>query len=282
MKMLCRKTASFFILVFLTIVSSIVQANPPFCADIFTNGLQTHTSDGTINFNYQAQLITSPDKQLETTHLKASPWSNKKSCGLTDCTATGGSSHQLYAPEPKTTNSTIEVNAHYPRLILGETGNQFKKITVERQLGVEFLPGHDEYIIDRIDMKYRSYLRLAAGNYWIRSLNLDVQNTIEIVGEGRVNLFVIDPLFIPLHNRINVAGGDASRFSIHAYSDITFYVDSKVYGFIYSDQQATLHYRSTITGGISASNIELLSDSQVIFDSAAARALDFGNLCRSI
>lgn len=259
------------------------HASPPFCADIFQNGLQTTSSGEFINLGYNTQLKDGSTSQLHARTVQTSPWSVIKSCGEQHCTANGGHGQRLYGAPGKTTtaNRTATVAPH-TKQTLGETANEFRNITVQEWATGEFSDVHNEYIIDTLEMSYKSRLRLPAGNYWVKNLKLEVDGKIDVLGAGTVNLFVIDSLNLPLNFLINDSSKNAAKFGIYAYNDVNFYVSSKTYAFIHAERKVTLHYKSALAGGIIARDIELQTESQVRYDADAARGLSFGSMCVSM
>lgn len=289
MKMRCRffyqqKSILFSIgMFYLACLTSTAQANPPWCADIFQEGLQSHTSGGYIKFNYNTRLLDSPKPALKAQSVITSPWSINKSCGDQDCTAAGGHGPRLYGPVAKTTDaSLVALVPPHTKYTIGATANKFRSVTIQEWATGEFSGNHHEYVIDTLEMSYKSRLRLPAGNYWIKTLKLEVEGKIDVLGEGSVNLFVIDALTLPLDFRINESSMDPAKFAIYTYSDMTFYVGSRTYAFAHIENQAKVHHKAAVVGGIIARDIELLSESHVRYEPQAVQALDFGSLCRSL
>lgn len=279
-------TRHFFNLIVLMVASLFAfpaQANPPYCADIFSNGLLAHRSDGFVRFNYNSQLIDPSSTALTAPGVLTSPWAINKSCGAGHCTATGGTAQRLYGPIPRTTTATN--SDHVPRhtkKTLGGNTNQFKEISVYEWGTGEFSSNYPEYLIETLRMSYKSTLRLPAGTYWIKTLQLEVDGKIDVLGEGTVNVFVTDDVMLPLNFRINEASKNPAKIGIYAYGNVNFYVGSKTYAFVHAEQWAVLHHKASVVGGVNASVVDLLTESQVRYDPVAAQALGIGSLCRPL
>jgi hypothetical protein len=282
---LISKVSKFFsfsaLLTFFTF--SFAQAVPPACQDIFQNGLQSNRGDGYIRFNYNSRLINPSSDTLLSTSVLTDAWSAIKSCGENHCSASGSPGPRLYADPIKTTISTntAVVPAHIKQT-LGQAANEFSSVRIDEWGTAEFSTAHNEYIIDTLEMSYKSTLRLPAGTYWIKTLKLEVDGKIDVLGEGTVTIFVASPLTLPLNFRVNDGSKNPAKFAIYSYSELIFYVGSKTYAFTQVEDSVTMHYNAAIVGGVIARNLELLAHSQVKYDALAVQKLNFADLCRSL
>ena len=270
--------------VFLTcLVFSSAQAATPACQDIFQNGLQSTRGDGFIRFNYDSQLINPSSTSLLSPYVATNLWSSIKSCGDSHCNQSGISGPRLYANPLKTTlSSNIAVVPAHVKKTLGQTSNEFSSVRIAEWATAEFSTAYKEYIIDTLELSHKSTLRLPAGSYWIKTLKLEVDGKIDVIGEGTVTLFVESPLTLPLNFRVNDGSKNPAKFAIYSYSDLIFYVGSKTYAFSHVENSATLHYNASVVGGVIARNLELLAQSQVKYDALAAQELNFKDLCKSL
>ena len=272
---------------FLTLLTFLIfssaHAVPPACQDIFQNGLQSNRGDGYVRFNYNSRLINPSSDTLLTPYVGINDWSAIKSCGENHCSESGSAGPRLYAGSLKTTTSTnsMVVPPHIKQT-LGQAANEFSSVRIDEWGTAEFSTAHNEYIIDTLEMSHKSTLRLPAGTYWIKTLKLEVDGRIDVLGEGTVTLFVQSPLTIPLNFRVNEGSKNPAKFAIYAYSDLIFYVGSKTYAFAHVEDWATLHYTAAVAGGVIARNLELLAQSQVRYDALAVQELNFGDLCKSL
>ncbi len=265
------------------LIFSSAQAATPACQDIFQNGLQSSRGDGFIRFNYDSQLINPSSNTLLATYVATNVWSSVKSCGETHCTQSGTAGPRLYANPLKTTSSanSAVVPAHAKKT-LGQASNEFSSVRIAEWATAEFSTAHNEYIIDTLELSHKSTLRLPAGSYWIKTLKLEVDGKIDVLGEGTVTLFVESPLTLPLNFRINEGSKNPAKFAIYSYSDLIFYVGSKTYAFTHVENSATLNYTASVVGGVIARNLELLAQSQVRYDALAVKELNFKDLCKSL
>jgi hypothetical protein len=110
---------------------------------------------------------------------------------------------------------------------------------------------------------------------------MEVESKIEVIGEGTVNLFVQNHLDIPFKAHVNANTKDPSRLAIYTESSSQYHVLSKIYGFIVTDNELILSHGAKIFGGVAAQYIHLESESEIVFDSAAATKIYLADLCRS-
>ncbi|MES2825709.1 MAG: hypothetical protein V4732_19060 [Pseudomonadota bacterium] len=262
---------------------SSAQAVPPACQDIFQNGLQSNREDGYIRFNYNSRLINPSSGTLLSTYVGTDAWSAIKSCGENHCSASGSAGPRLYADPLKTTTSTnTAVVPPHNKKALGQAANEFSSVRIDEWGTGEFSTAHNEYIIDTLEMSHKSTLRLPAGTYWIKTLKLEVDGKIDVLGEGTVTIFVGSPLTFPLNFRVNDGSKNPAKFAIYSYNELIFYVGSKTYAFAQVEDLVTVHYNAAIVGGVIARNLELLTQSQVRYDALAVQKLNFADLCRSL
>lgn len=267
----------------LLVVFPIAHAAPPVCEDIFQNGLQSNRGDGYVRFHYNSQLINPSSNNLLSPYVEANTWSATKSCGDIHCSGSGGEGPRLYAGPLKTTTSVNSaVVPPHVKQTLGQATNEFSSVRIDEWATAEFSTTHNEYIIDTLAMSHKSTLRLPAGTYWIKTLKLEVDGKIDVLGEGTVTIFVESPLTLPLNFRVNDSSKNPAKFAIYAYSDLIFYVGSKTYAFTHVEDWATVHYNASVVGGIIGRNVELLAQSRVKYDASAVQKLNFANLCRSL
>jgi hypothetical protein len=262
---------------------SSAHAVPPACQDIFQNGLQSNRGDGSVLFNYNSRLINPSSNSLLAPYVATNAWSSIKSCGESHCSESGSYGPRLYAGPLKTSASTnIAIVPPHIKQTLGQATNEFSSVRIDEWGTAEFSMAHSEYIIDTLEMSHKSTLRLPAGTYWIKTLKLEVDGKIDVLGEGTVTLFVQSPLTLPLNFRVNEGSKNPAKVAIYAYSNLIFYVGSKTYAFAHVEDLATVHYTAAVVGGVIARNLDLLAQSQVRYDALAVQELNFGDLCRSL
>jgi hypothetical protein len=263
--------------------SSLAVADLPFCSDIFQNGIQAHGVDNFIRFNYNAQLVNGSSSQLNTRIIQTNKWSTKKSCGLDVCTATGTSVDGLVTNELLTSSANEIIIPSNKRVTIGANNQrEYGKIVLSDRSVATFVPQTQPYVITTLEVGYKSKLRLPAGEYHVLRLILEAEGKIDVIGEGQVTLYVSDSMWVPYNFRINGNTKNPAKMAIYTFSDSNYYSGSKTYAFVRTEGEVILDYRSTIVGGVLGKFINLETDSQVVYDPAAAKEIKFDNLCRTL
>lgn len=278
-----KKIFAYTILLTFFHLPSLALAALPYCSDFFPNGLQNHSLhwDNYMRFPYNASLQNASQSVLNTPTVMINQWSLQKSCGDAHCTAAGSAIPGLTPPEFLTTSSaaTFAVPAHKILTIGTDAQRAFRQVTLaERATGI-FALSTEDYVIDHLDMSYKSTLRLPSGTYWVRQLTLEAESKIEVVGAGPVTLYVMDSVYLPIHFRINENTRDPSRLALYFFNDAHFYVGTRTFAFVHTFREFHLGYRGQVTGGVSAAIIEMGIESRVTFAPSAAQAVAFNGLC---
>lgn len=260
-----------------------VAAELPYCSDLYSNGVQTFGKSSYVQFEYNAHLVNATSTELNTSRVENHPQSIRKSCGTDACDISG-----LTSPRPRDkrklqTSATIEAIAPANKEITvgSENTNQFGLVKTSEWSTAEFSSMHNLYIIDQLEIGYKSSLRLPAGEYWVRNFTMEVESRIEVIGEGTVHLYVLSPLQVPMNVKLNANTGNPSQMTIYAYDTAEFHVGTQAYAFVHTERGLYLHHRAKIAGGALARLINMRTESQIVYDSAAAKTLNFPNICRA-
>lgn len=255
-------------------------AQLPYCSDYFKNGLQTHSDNSFIHFHYNAQLVNAAGRFLQTPNVEVNAWSQKRSCGEKFCENGGTPVDGMNIPYLDFNSTDVLVVPSNQSVTLGANNlTTFGTITVEDRAVVTFAARPDPYLITRLQLGYKSKLRLPAGEYWVGQFNLEVEGRIDVIGEGTVTLYVIDSLWVPFNFQVNGNTKDPARLGIYTFSDSNYYTGSKAYAFIRTEGEVILNHKASIFGGVLGRFITLESESQVVFDPDALPRFTFGELC---
>lgn len=259
------------------------HANLPYCDTVFSNAVQTFGPGSYVHFDYNAQLVNPSSLALNTGSVLNHVWSIRKSCATDQCSATGTELPRLYDDRELQTGSTLEVVIPRSKKITVGAGDayHFGRVAISEWGTAVFSERHDVYVIDRLHVGYKSSLRLPAGEYWVRDLRLEVESRIDVLGDGKVSLYVIDSLLVPFNVKLNANTKNPAQMTIYTYSASEFYVGSQTYAFLRADNEVFLHHRARITGGVLAQFVDMRTESQIVYDAAAARTLEFNNICRA-
>lgn len=263
--------------------SSAAQAQLPYCSDVFHNGLQTHGWDGSfIHFGYNSRLLNGSTSNLSTPLVTTNPWSPRKSCGGAHCTASGVQVLKLYEDNYRETGITTQVIVPPKKTItIGNNGSHFGLVQISEWGTAVFSSTHQEYVIDRLHLGYKSSVRLPAGTYWIRDLQMEVESRIDVIGEGTVNLYLMNSPVFSFNTRLNANTKDPAKLAIHMQSSSIFDVNSQTYGFVITENEMIVNHNAKIVGGVVGQFLILESENDIIYDAEAARKIFFRTLCRA-
>ncbi|MES2674606.1 MAG: hypothetical protein V4660_10220 [Pseudomonadota bacterium] len=251
----------------------------PYCSDVFQNGLQTHGTDGSVNFGKNSRLIHPYSTRLNTPAVTIDSTSVLKTCGKQECTAAGIPVDGLYIDKRETWSTRNVSAADNQNIVIGGADlTAFGQVVLGKNAIATFAQG-SSYTIDRLTLGSKSTLRLPAGDYWIGHFSAQANAKIDLIGEGPVTLFVQENFSLPLNFKINENTKDPSRISIYTFANSEYASGSKTYAFIRSQSVATLKNKARINGGLLANSISLESSSIVTFDSTALGKMSFNYFC---
>ena len=272
----------FSALVFIASASPSLAALP-YCTDFFGTGIQAHGADNFVRFNYNAQLLNAEHKYIPTKLLLSNKWSIKSNCGITVCEKSSPSAQDMTPGTILETTSTNEVIVPLKKKITVGANNilHYGKVVVTEWSTAVFKPQTEPYVITDLVVGYKSKLQLPAGEYWVTRLTLEVEGRIDVIGEGQVTLYVTDSLWVPFNFKINENTKNAAKMAIYTFSDSNYYTGSKTFAFIRSEGEVILNHRAAIVGGVLGKFITLDTESQIVYDPAAARGIKFTNYCRA-
>jgi hypothetical protein len=265
-----------------TSIVSPPPSNENQCLATFSNGLQLHEANNTIAFDYNAQLHNAASIRLNAYKVTNNNGSNKLSCVTEKCLASGQSVGKLEtAFQATSSNLALTVPWLTTRIFGGDTEREFGKVTVATSATLELRALMLAYKIKKMDLGYRSTLKIPAGDYWVENLSLGSEANIEVIGAGTARFFVKDKMSVPNKTSFNKNTANSANLVLYTYNDLDFNANSQAYGMVYSKARITLNYQSNIFGAVTGSAIKLDSDSHVTYKADAVSRVDFGALCES-
>ena len=255
------------------------------CVAAFSNGIQAHGSDhrsGKVWFEYNAQLLNSPDRYLPANDVITRLGSWKKSCGNEHCSYTGQAGEPLPDLTFKASESNDDHRIRYRQEKVFSNGH-YGTIAASSRTRLTFnTSGDQEYRIKRLSAGWGSELTLAAGDYWIEHLRIDSSVKINIAGEGTVRLYVKDSVRFPWDSRINWTGDkehSASNLVLYSWGEIALESSARLSGFIYSRERVFIAYGARVKGAINGSDVILRTDATVNYAGSLLDKTDFGLIC---
>jgi len=216
------------------------------CPVNFADGIQSHYSGsdgnrGVINFEWNAQLLNSPDNVLQARRVTRNSGSSLGTCGgrwviwwppyqEIECQADPSSAAPVQAAGafPNTAANTVDRTYNSGSSVLAASGsNQYDNVTVGSSAQLTIQSNGQPFYIDNLTLRSSSRLILAPGDYWIGSLTTNNAARIQVSGSsGQVRLFVRDSLSVGsdvLLNSPSIDGqGDSQRLFVYAYDSVSF------------------------------------------------------------
>ncbi|WP_370298802.1 DUF6701 domain-containing protein, partial [Pontibacterium sp.] len=236
---------------------SVIPTEPPpaatGCAAIWSDGVQSHSSQGEVKFEWRAQVINSPDNIINAVEIDDD--SGGTSCGSTTCTASFSASEALDFDGFKSSGgSDFKVEYKQSRTISPGT---YKKIELKGQALLTMEPG-DYYVTDDFKLKWDSEIRISSG-----TVRIFARKKFESEGRGRVN-----------------SNGNPEQLLILAKDDVKLKNTDDVKAFIYSEKDVELGHGSDVVGGVSGKDVKLKSsNATVTYDADGAATAAFGDIC---
>ena len=184
----------------LLVASSWVQAAIGISSTNFPDGLQSPysgnaASKGVITFDYNAQLLNNPDTVLAAKKVNRNAGSTLNTCSSAHCTASGTAAPIQDAgvfPVTGGYTATVDVGYQLSSTSAGNGSNQYKSINLNTEAQLAINGAGQDFYIDQLTMGYKSSLRLAPGDYWVRKLTTGDLSQIQVLGSGLVRLFISD------------------------------------------------------------------------------------------
>lgn len=277
----------------LLVASSWVQAAIGISSTNFPDGLQSPysgnaASKGVITFDYNAQLLNNPDTVLAAKKVNRNAGSTLNTCSSAHCTASGTAAPIQDAgvfPVTGGYTATVDVGYQLSSTLAGNGSNQYKSINLNTEAQLAINGAGQDFYIDQLTMGYKSSLRLAPGDYWVRKLTTGDLSQIQVLGSGLVRLFISDDWSLASSALINSpainAAGAPSNFYVFSYGSVTLNNQATLSGYVYSanakgsNEAINLGSASYVFGALSGENIRLGTDSKVSYVAPASLVLSW-------
>lgn len=246
------------------------------CTNVFSGGVSTFSSSGTIEIERLAQIRGS-GTVIDFPFGNIEDHTSNGSCFTAACQASGVSGGDLELPSFKssTSNRTFPVPRFSFRSI---SAGHYGRVVMREGSSLEFTSTNAEYRIKELTVARNSIVNMRAGEYWIESAHFEEGARITVVGEGTVRIYVKDEIEFERHAQAN-SGRDPSDLIIISYGDIDFGEASAGYGFFYARDEFDLERFGRITGGVSAEHIEMEENSIITYSESSLSTTEFGNVC---
>lgn len=245
------------------------SADVGICSENFPDGLQSYNRGG-IDFGYFAQLQNSPDNRLHARSITRNWWSwLVPTCDTGQCEAidANGPSQSPGSFQSYPSNTDVSLGYQEIRTLSGNGVNRYRTVDVSTDGQLTINSNGQSFYIAQLQVGYRAILRLSPGDYWVGSLATGTDAQIQVIGNGRVRLFVRDAPNLGYRSLYNSAeygtAGSASKLFLYGYNAVTFNTDSTFSGYVYSQRDVVIGDSAWLYGAVTAANISLASNATV-------------------
>lgn len=260
-------------------------ANPG-CSAAFPDALSSY-NDGILSFLESGNDVNSPDNVLQFSAI--SPSSNSF-CNGANCVADAGNpvSEIDFGTFPDTSAFTQDFTlADNNTGTLGSGGQQqYDTVSIGQSATMGVNASVSTYYIDRLTIGRSSTINLRSGDYWVKTLEIERDAKLNVVGGGTARLFIQDDASFERNIWFNPNDGfgltgDTSQLLLYAEGDVEFDRNTRFWGGIFVKGDLLLARDALYEGGITANNINIARNTTVNYDATGMANLDFGSLCQS-
>lgn len=247
------------------------------CDAVFTNGVQSHSSTGSVNAGYQAE-INGGGGLISTPELIQQSSPGQAICDSGTCQATGYPSTPSSVAVLQSNGSSGSVTASGGNTNIN--AGQYVNITVPQRVRATFNSEGGEYRMRAFSTGYQSEVRFRSGDYWITG-DMTLGQETEVTKQGGnsdpVRIFVDGD--VVLGYDMVTSGFSPGQLFIYATGSITVRQFSAITGFLYADGLIITEYQVVINGALSAEEVQLAQETIVSYPSAIAPDLDYTPFC---
>lgn len=233
------------------------------CDAVFSNGVQSHASNGSVHLGYMAR-VNGGSTELDTPRLTMqSEWQNQAGlCNGVRCTASG---------QPTEASSpTVLTGSYMPAtFLMGSAGDGNINVaqgaqstraagdygTVNIQANnarLRFTSTDATYRMRGLTTNYRSILEMQPGDYWINgNLVLNQETTIRRLNgsDGPVRLYVNGNVST---QKIFIEGFSPGQLKIYATGNVNFGNETNIPGSVYAQGNVSFTQNAIVAGGVYA------------------------------
>jgi len=198
---------------------------------------------------------------LPTRKLHQSRWWG--ACEGQACTATGQPSTALSLPAFVFSDSQKDLSLQVlqPNPTVVREGIQFRSVDVPYGAQLEFDRSVPLRIIDRLHIGALGDVKLAPGDYWINELTVQPYGRINVVGDGRVRLFVNQ--HVDFGYGAELVADHPDRVLFIGHQGAQFWGRNRIEAAWYSHRDVRLGAFSELHGQLSASDVQMEFGSRI-------------------
>ncbi|MGB1298066.1 MAG: DUF6701 domain-containing protein, partial [Psychrobium sp.] len=163
----------------------------------------------------------------------------------------------------------------------------YRDIFVRGSSLVTFTTVGGTYNIRDLTVYANSTIRFSPGDYYIDSFHFGFRNTLEVIGNGTVRIFVRNRMRSFQDNEWNIGGSGhlmvyAGNLNLARNNSASFTDNITFNGAIYTDNLTLSNPSATIvkgSGSLASRNNRSISSNQLTYSTSVISAIDFGALC---
>lgn len=284
MKFFCINTRSFVFRLsigMLIMFASITHSHATLCQDIFTDGIATSSSTGTVDFDNFSR-IENTDGVIDF-RIGQLPSLNPNTCSNGNCVDSGNTTEALnvtsFQFSTSTSVQTVPQNSPPATITQGSHGY----ITVEQNSGLNINQpsgGPVWTLIRELDIQNDSVLNLTSGTYWIENLTMGGNARLDI-DPGENVVLLVNNYITPSNVRLNSNGSPDQLFMV-AFQPLTLSNNTQARAYLYTLDDLVLEDNVRFEGAINTQNLSVGQNVAIIFDEDSILNGDFGGLCDTV
>lgn len=241
------------------------------CDAIFTNGVQSHSSTGNVSLDFQT-TIGGGDNVLDTPSLIVE---QEVTCGGATCTDSGIPAASSSPDFVRGTGSDGDISGGGN---INVDSGDYRSVEVSQQRRLRFRSAGGQYLMESLTTNFQSELELSSGDYWIDGdLVIGQETEISPRGGGTVRIFVDGN--VSLGFQVETSGFSADRLLIYATGNISLANEVELEAFLYAGGTFSAGFQSQVSGGLSASQVNLDNENEITYSASALVAADFAPFC---
>jgi len=247
------------------------------CTNVFSDAVGSYHSGGSLKIERNAS-IRNTDGVLDFSNGAIEDKTSGFSCIVQDCQASGSTTAELDLPSFKHSSSGQDFKLERNQIDILEAG-QYAQVELKENTQVYFITPNSEYRIGQLKVERNSFIYLAAGEYWIDSLELKENSQIIHSGSGTgpVMIYSNDVKF-ERNTGVN-AWSDPSQMVLISYDDMEIKENTQVKAIVYVVDDLKMERNTSVTGSVVAKDIELKENAFISYSQASVSNLDLENIC---
>ena len=236
---------------------------PGACAGIFSNGVQSNSSTGSISLNQNA-TISGGSSELDTPTLNI--LSTGITCASQTCTNSGNAADSVSPTFPSFPGTDGSVSVTGGNSPLSIAAGDYTTVSIDTNGGeLRFTGGGTTTLTSLTANNNNSIIEFAPGDYYIQSFFAfnGTNGQLRLSSAGSVRIFVGGTLALGT----NLVSSDFvdNPIVIYAAGSGTLSNNVVINGFIYTGGALTMANNSVVNGGVSASDLVMQNDSAVVY-----------------